>query len=143
MFHSKKGQFSFDVILAIAIFLLIANLLIWFSGDFDEAQQKLAVKIQAEQIATDTGTILGYKEYLSSITDTFSYDYNISYIRLKNAVGYTDCEIKTNASGLTLTFDETHSRLIESGNPIISTFKSTQLDNENYLCGQTIKKEKT
>ena len=128
----KKGQFSFDFIFALIIMLLLTSSLAFFANEFNESQQKVALKMQIERLSPDIAAITAYQEFLNSTTDYYEYFYTLPFVKVKNELGHSNFYIESSADTIKIRLDETHvPEFIESGEPIESEFKCAFIDSSS------------
>jgi hypothetical protein len=137
----KKGQFSFDLIFAIVIFMLMAASLAYFSNDSRLSQQKLLAKTQTARIAVDTGSIAAYSAMMDTLSDSYSYSYFIPHVLVAGA-GATGCEIRTGNNGIEVIFDARHAPYMGE-EAVRSGFASPLIQESGSLsCGDELLRKK-
>src|SRR3989339_163490 len=131
----QKGQITFDFIFALVVFLTLAGLLLSFSGDFRESQQKVLAKIESERISADAASAAIYSKILAA--DSFSYKYKIPPMQASGPSGAYPCTLNASPGTLTVSVipDEIESAF-SSSPQILDNSIRTILDGKS--CRETI-----
>ena len=128
----RKGQISFDFMLALIIITVFTQTLIGLSSQFKETQDIITIRAQEKQIAIDLARIINYNKTLDPAATT-SMNYKIPYIYVGGYGVPVGCDIDVGSSEITVTVDSSH--YPELAEPIITTIQTTDLGTYSYNCG--------
>lgn len=134
----KKGQVSFDIILALTMILMLAQILTNLSEDILSNQHKITIKSQQKQIALNLEKAINYNKILDRGADS-SFEYEIPLIYVSGYKEPVGCTIDIADDSITVTVDSTYYPALAAGEEIktiISTANNAGTDSFN--CGDSV-----